>query len=61
MNKSEAKTLKIGDTVYYCGKVPGKVVSVHAGACINVHWSDGEKSATHPADCELWTRKPVQL
>lgn len=60
MSKTQANKLKIGDVVHWRGKIPGKVVFVTPGACINVQWEDGERSATHPADCEGWTREPAE-
>jgi hypothetical protein len=61
VTKIQANKLKVGDRVYYRGRIPGEVVHINPGACINVQWEDGERSATHPADAESWTLKREEV
>lgn len=63
MNSAQARALRVGDIVEIDvgGRmVRGEVIHINPGAAINVHWDDGERSATHPSDCDSWRKVHVK-
>lgn len=58
MNQSQAKRLKVGDTVVWeGGPIKGKVIERGYNA-VKIEWSDGEISVIHHADAENVKREP---